>query len=40
MSLLDCKRYPLNIGVIYCLGKLYDKFTCYNKKEKKRGTIK
>lgn len=39
MSLLDCKRYPLNIGVIYCLLKLYIGFTCYNKEEK-RGTIK
>lgn len=39
MPLLDCKRYPLNMVFIECLGKLYDKFTCYNKKEK-RGTIK
>lgn len=36
MSLLDCKRYPLNMGFIECLGKLYNEFTCYNKKEKER----
>lgn len=36
MSLLYCKRYPLNMGFIWCLLKLYNKFTCYNKSGKER----